>query len=182
MNLRGSREDREAELVTGKAIPLAALRVLLVPIVAAMVLVASSAQWPGHGAVWAWAPLIGAAVMVRPWGVVPALAGLLTGAIVLVGGPVPGGVVAVLVLLVHLTLAVSAFVARGSWRASIEVQVLKHAARPFVVVQAGAQVLAVVALLVSGVSLGTADLWRAVALIAVLVVAFVALPSSPDAD
>ena len=172
----------ETELETGPVVPLAVVRIAVAVVVAAMVIVASVSQWPGHGAVWVGAPLIGLAVMWRPWGALPAFAGLLAGAIVLVGGTAPLPAVMVLVLLMHLTLVTAAFAARGSWGAAVEVRVLTDAARPFLVVQAGAQVLAVLALQLSGVSLGTGDMWRAVALLGAIGVALVVLPSRPPGD
>jgi hypothetical protein len=169
----------EAELETGAVVPLALVKIAVAVIVAVMVILASVVEWPGHGAVWVGGPLIGLTVMWRPWGALPALAGGLAGAIVLVGGAAPLPAVMALVLLVHLTLVTAAFAGRGSWGAAVEARVLTDAARPFLVVQAGAQVLAVLALQVSGAALGPGDLWRAVALLGAIGVALLVLPSRP---
>ena len=45
--------------------------------------------------------------------------------------------------------------------------------------QVGAQVLAVVATVLGGVALGDGDLWRAVALVAVIAAAVLLLPRQP---
>jgi hypothetical protein len=80
------------------------------------------------------------------------------------------------VLLVHLTLWTGAVAARTSWRTRVELAVLSRGLRDVAVVQVGAQVLAVVATLLAGASLGEGDVWRAVALVAAIVVAAVLLP------
>ncbi|GEK21976.1 hypothetical protein [Cellulomonas xylanilytica] len=106
----------------------------------------------------------------------------LTGLVVLVAaaGVVadpPGlGAVMLLVLLVHLTLWAGALAARTSWRTQVEVAVVVRGVRDVAAVQVGAQLLAVVALVLGGVVLGAGDLWRALALVAAIGAAALLLP------
>ncbi|WP_315098520.1 hypothetical protein [uncultured Cellulomonas sp.] len=103
-----------------------------------------------------------------------ALVALVAGTRLLVGDAPSLGVVMALVLLVHLTVWAGAVAARTSWRTRTELAVLLVGLRQLAVVQAGAQVLAVVAMLLVGTAQG--DLWRAVALVAAIVAAAVLLP------
>lgn len=93
-----------------------------------------------------------------------------------VGQPPALGLLMLLVLLVHLTLWAGAFAARTSWRTRVEVGVVVHGLRDVAVVQVGAQVLAVVVTVLGGVSLGSGDLWRALALVAAIGAAVLLLP------
>ncbi|MDM7830011.1 hypothetical protein [Cellulomonas edaphi] len=177
--MRRAELSAEAELESGTVVALALVRAALVPVVVALLVVASLSAGAAAGTVWVVSPVIAAAVAWRPWGALPALVGALAGVIVLIGGRPPVGVVMALVLLVHLTLWTAAFAARGSWNAWVEVRVLTRAARGFLGVQLGAQALAILAVTVSGASLGTGDVWRAAAVLAALGVALIALPNLP---
>jgi len=95
---------------------------------------------------------------------------------VVAGGPPALGVVMLLVLLVHLTLWAGALAARTSWRTRVELGVVVHGLRDVATVQVGAQVLAVVATVLGGVSLGAGDVWRAVALLTAMGAAALLLP------
>jgi len=159
--------SRPAEVVveTGRVVPTWVLRVAGVVLVTVMLLVAVGSGWR----VGAWhvvvAVVVACAVMLRPWTGSVALAVGAAGVVLLMGGPASLLTVMALVLLAHTVLWVSSFAARASWSAGVEVAVLAGEVRGPVVVQVGAQVLAVVAVLVSGADVGASDAWRAFALI-----------------
>ena len=94
----------------------------------------------------------------------------------LAGEPRGLGIVMLLVLLVHLTLWAGALVARTSWRTRVELGVVAHGLRDVATVQVGAQVLAVVATVLGGVTLGAGDGWRALALVAAIGASALLLP------
>ena len=104
------------------------------------------------------------------------LVALAAGAGVVAHDPPALGVVMLLVLLVHLTLWAGALAARTSWRTQVEAGVVTRRLRDVATVQVGAQVLAVVATVLGGVALGDGDLWRAVALVAVIGASALLLP------
>jgi len=108
---------------------------------------------------------------------------LAAGALMLVG-PARGVLgAAVLVLLVHAVVLTAALAARTTPRTRVEVDVLSEALRHAAPLQAGAQVLGVVAVLVSqvvtagGGGLGAADLWRAGALVGAAALVVLVLPA-----
>ncbi|ROS23873.1 hypothetical protein [Cellulomonas sp. PhB150] len=173
---------REAQLTTAATVPALVLRAVLGVLVAVLVVLAWAASYDVLGAVVGVAAAIGAYVALRPWSVVAALAVALAGFLVLVGGPASLPTVMVLVLLVHLVLWGAALGARTSWRARVEVGVVLDGLRSLAGVQAGAQVLAVVAVLLAGAEVGAADVWRAAAMLAAIGVAVLVLPRAPSAD
>ena len=128
---------------------------------------------PHAALVVGFAVLVAATVLVPGLGLA-ALVVLVAGTRLFVGAPPDLGVVMALVLLVHLSLWAGAVAARTSWRTRVELAVLLRGLRDVALVQVGAQLLAVVAMLLVGVTQG--DLWRAAALVAAIVVAAVLLP------
>jgi len=155
----------EVIVETGRTVPTWVLRVVGAVLVGVMLLVAVGSGWdvgPWHVAV---AVAVACAVMLRPWTGSVALAVGAAGVVLLMGGVASLPTVMVLVLLAHAVLWVASFAARASWSAGIEVAVLAREVRGPAVVQLGAQVLAVVAVLVSGADVVAGDAWRASALI-----------------
>ncbi|GEL98535.1 hypothetical protein [Cellulomonas terrae] len=142
---------------------------------AATLLVAFAGTRPHPLLVAAFVALVVATVVVPGLGLA-ALVVLAAGTGVVAHDPPALGVVMVLVLLVHLTLWAGALAARTSWRTRVELGVVVHGLRDVAAVQVGAQVLAVVATVLAGVTLGDGDLWRAVALVAVITAAALLLP------
>ncbi|WP_421735434.1 hypothetical protein [Cellulomonas sp.] len=165
----------EVTLELDRPVPAWALRASLALLSAATLAVAFAGTGPRPPAVLdvGFVALVGAAVLVPGLGLA-ALVVLVAGTRLLVGDPPALAVVMVLVLLVHLTLWAGAVCARTSWRTRVEVAVLVRGLREVAVVQVGAQLLAVVAMLLVGVS--ESDLWRAAALVAALTLAAVMLP------
>ncbi|RHA38390.1 hypothetical protein [Cellulomonas rhizosphaerae] len=171
----------EARLATGATVPATLLRAVLGVVVAAMVVVGWAADRDLLAAVVVVALGLGVFVALRPWSVVTAVCAGLAGFLVLVGGAASLPTVMLLVLLVHLATWGSALAARTSWRGRVEVAVVLDGLRSVARVQVGAQVLAVVAVLLAGADLGAADVWRAAAMLAAIGVAVLALPRSPSA-
>jgi hypothetical protein len=165
----------EVTLELVRPVPAWAVRAALAVLCAATLTAAFAGTGPApHAAlVAAFAALVVATVLVPGLGLA-ALVVLLAGMRLFVGDPPGLGVLMALVLLVHLTLWAGAVAARASWRTRVELAVLVRGLRDVAVVQVGAQVLAVVAMALVGVTQG--DLWRAAALLAALVVAAVLLP------
>ncbi|KQY22170.1 hypothetical protein ASD16_16205 [Cellulomonas sp. Root485] len=145
---------------------------------AATLLVAFAGSRPHPLLVAGLVALVVATVVIPGLGLA-ALVVLGAGAGVVAGDPPALGVVMLLVLLVHLTLWSGALAARTSWRTRVELGVVVHGLRDVATVQVGAQVLAVVATVLGGVALGDGDLWRAVALVAVIAAAALLLPRQP---
>ena len=145
---------------------------------AATLLVAFAGSRPHPLLVAAFVALVVATVVIPGLGLA-GLVVLFAGAGVVAGGPPALGVVMLLVLLVHLTLWAGALAARTSWRTRVELGVVVHGLRDVATVQVGAQVLAVVATVLAGVALGDGDLWRAVALVAVITASALLLPRRP---
>ena len=108
-----------------------------------------------------------------------ALVVLAAAAGVFAGEPPALGVVMLLVLLVHLTIWLGALAARTSWRTQVEAGVVVHGLRDVAMVQVGAQLLAVLATVLGGVAVGNGDLWRALALVAVIGASALLLPRRP---
>lgn len=123
----------------------------------------------------AFVALVVATVVVPGLGLT-ALVVLVVAARVATGEPLALGTLMLLVLLVHLLLWVGALAARTSWRTQVELGVAVHGVRDVATVQVGAQVLAVVATLLAGVSVGAGDLWRALALVAAIGASALLLP------
>lgn len=172
----------EARLGTATTVPALVLRAVLGVLVALLVVLSWSANRDLLGAVFVVAAGIGAYAALRPWSVVTALTVALAGFLVLVGGPASLPTVMVLVLLVHLALWGSALAARPSWRGRVEVAVVLDGLVSVARVQAGAQLLAVVAVVLAGAEVGAADVWRAGAMLAAIGMAVLVLPRSPSAD
>ena len=171
------RAAPEVTLDLDRAVAAWVLRAVLAVLCAATLTVAFLGAGPRPHAVLvaAFVVLVGATVVFPGLGLA-ALVVLVAGTRLLVGDPPALGAVMLLVLLVHLTLWTGAVAARTSWRTNVELAVLSRGLRDVAVVQVGAQVLAVVATLLAGASLGEGDVWRAVALVAAIVVAAVLLP------
>jgi len=100
---------------------------------------------------------------------------LAVGGFVLVGAPSVAQTLA-LVLLVHVVVWACATTTRVTWRMRVELGVVLDGLADVARVQVPAQVLAVVALVVSGREVGTGDVWRVVALVGAALVAAVTLP------
>lgn len=169
------------ELATGAAVPALALRLALAAVGAGLVAVAlgtAGAQpAPAVGAVLVAG---GAAPACWPRSVAAGAVVLTAGAALLVAGPPGAWRLAVLVLLVHALLWLTAVAARTGRRTRVEVAVLRRAAPPALVAQAGAQVLALGAsALAGGVAAG--DVWRVGGVVAAVLVATVVLvrPDEP---
>jgi hypothetical protein len=165
----------EVTLELDRPVPAWALRAGLALLSAATLTVAFAGTGPRPPTVLdiGFVVLVGATVLLPGLGLA-ALVVLVAGTRLLVGDPPALGLVMVLVLLVHLTLWAGAVCARTTWRTQVEVAVLGHGLRDVAVVQVGAQLLAVLAMVLVGTTEG--DLWRAAGLLAVIVVAAVLLP------
>ncbi|MBO3086129.1 hypothetical protein [Cellulomonas fengjieae] len=165
----------EVGLELVRPVPAWAVRGSLAALAASLLAVAFGGTGPRPHAVLvvALAALVVATTVLPGLGLA-ALVVLVAGTRLLVGDPPALGVVLALVLLVHLTLWAGAVAARTSWRTRVELAVLVRGLREVALVQVGAQVLAVVAMLLVGVAQG--DLWRAAALVAAITLAAVLLP------
>ncbi|WP_421742828.1 hypothetical protein [Cellulomonas sp.] len=165
----------EVTLELVRPVPSWALRASLALLSAATLAVAFAGTGPRPPAVLVvgFVALVGAVVLAPGLGLA-ALVVLVAGTRVLVGDPPALGTVMVLVLLVHLTLWAGAVCARTSWRTRVEVAVLVRGLREVAVVQVGAQLLAVLAMLLVGTTEG--DLWRAAGLLAAIILAAAMLP------
>ncbi len=168
---------REVTLELLRPVPAWAVRAAVVVMAAATLVVAfvGTGPRPPSVLVVALAVLAVAAAVVPGLGLA-ALVVLVAATRLFVADPPGLGVVMALVLLVHLTLWSGAVAARTSWRTRVEAAVLVRGLREVAVVQVGAQVLAVLATVLAGVSLGDGDLWRALALLAAIAAAAVLLP------
>lgn len=173
---------REVVLATGTTVHALVVRAVLGLVVAVMLVVAWSSSRPLLGIVVGLALAFGAAAALRPWSIGTALAVGAAGFLLVTGSAASLPTVMVLVLLVHLALWASALAARVSWRGSVELAVAADGLRSLARVQVGAQVLAVVAVLLAGTDVGQADAWRALALLAAIAVTVLALPRTPSAD
>jgi len=173
---------REVVLATGATVHALVVRAVLGLVVATMLVVAWSSSRPLTGLVVGLALAVGAAAAMRPWSIGTALAVGVAGFLLLIGGAASLPTVMVLVLLVHLALWGSALAARVSWRGRVELAVVGDGLRSLARVQVGAQVLAVVAVLLAGTAVGQSDVWRALALLAAIAVTVLALPRTPSDD
>ncbi len=176
-------------LRTGPAVHAVVLRGVLAVVGVAAVLVAlggPGAAEPGAGDESGAGPgvmllaLVGAAPAVWPRSPAAALLVLGVGVRVLVAGPPGAARLALLVLLLHALLWLTALAARTGWRTRVELAVLRDAAPAALVAQAGAQVLALVATALAGGVTG-GDAWRVAGAVAAALVAAVALvrPDEP---
>lgn len=172
----------EVVLGTGRTAHALVLRAVLGLLVATMLVVAWSSSRPLLGLVAGLAAAFGAVAAMRPWSIGTALAVAAAGFLVVTGSAASLPTVIVLVLLVHLALWGSALAARVSWRGRVELAVVAGGLRSLARVQVGAQVLAVVAVLLAGTAVGQADVWRALALLAAIAVTVLALPRTPSDD
>ncbi|GIG21935.1 hypothetical protein Cch01nite_26590 [Cellulomonas chitinilytica] len=111
------------------------------------------------------------ATAVRPRAVLPGLLVGLVGLRVLLTQPPPLIALMALVLLVHLVLWCAAVAARTSSHARVEVAVLGAMLRDVAWVQAGAQVLTVGAVVLSGATLAGGDVLRVVAIVGAMLAA-----------
>lgn len=160
-----------------RPVPAWAVRAALAVLAGATLAVAFGGTGPRPHAVLVGAfVVLVAATVVFPGLGLAALVVLVAATRLFVGDAPALGVVMALVLLVHLTLWTGAVAARTSWRTQVEGAVLAGSLRDVAVVQVGAQVLAVVATALAGVSLGEGDLWRALALVAAIAACALLLP------
>ncbi|UZN03143.1 hypothetical protein [Cellulomonas sp. S1-8] len=168
--LRASRrrgEPAEVDVRTGPTVSAVTLRagLALVSVVAMVVAI----TMPGRVVPVEPAGLMLALALVPaalPRWPVTALVVLVVGLRVLLAEPASPLVLAALVLLLHVLLRLAAVAARTTWRTRVELAVLGDDLPAALVVQAGAQVLAVVAGVVAGTA-GAAG-WRGVGLVAVV--------------
>lgn len=160
-------EAPEVDVRTGATVPAAAVRGALA--IAGVLLAVVAATAPGSVAP------VAVLVLMLAAGVAPALLPRwpLTSVLLLVvavrllfADLAPPLVLAALVLLVHVVLRLAPVAARTGWRARVEVAVLAGDARGALVVQAAAQVLALLAGLAAGA--GAAGQWHAVGAVAVV--------------
>lgn len=176
---RAERGHHEAELGHGRAVPTLVVRLAHALLVTLVLLVAvGSVHGVGSGAVVG-SLLAGGFVALRP---ALALTGgvlVVAGLVVLVGPAPPAAAILALVLLGHLAVWAGAVSARLTWRGRVELAVLLADLRDVAVVQAGAQVLAVVALLLGGAELGAGDVARVLAVAAGVAVVAIVLPRIP---
>ncbi len=176
-------------LRTGPAVHAVVLRGVLAVVGVAAVLVAlggpgaaepGAGDESGAGAGVMLLALVGAAPAGGPRSPAAALLVLGVGVRVLVVGPPEASRLALLVLLLHALLWLTALAARTGWRTRVELAVLRDAAPAALVAQAGAQVLALVATALAGGVTG-GDAWRVAGAVAAALVAAVALvrPDEP---
>jgi hypothetical protein len=163
---------REVEVRVGRCVPAVALRVALGVLGGLLVLVAftTTGAPPPPVVVGGFVVLVVAAAA-RPRAVLPGLLVGLVGLRVLLTEQPPLLALMALVLLVHLVLWCAAVAARTSSRALVEVAVLGAMLRDVAWLQAGAQVLVVGAVVVSGASLAGGDVLRVVAIVGAMVAA-----------
>jgi hypothetical protein len=173
--VRGGGVPPEAELELQRPLPAGSVHAGAALLVAAMLLVGWSTARP-VGPIAALVALVLAVVVV----LLPR-AVLVGGALVLVvlellaGDPTVPQVLA-LVLLVHASVWACSLAARVPWRARVEAGVLIDGLREGLPVQVGAQLLALVALLLGGADVAGGDVWRVLALAAAAAVVLVVLP------
>lgn len=164
-------------LTTGPAVPAVALRAALALVSAGAVALAFAGAPPAASLV-----LVAVAVVpaVRPRSVATALVVLAVGVRVLVGGPPEPWRLALLVLLLHALVWLTALAARTGRRTRVEVAVLRDAAPAALAAQAGAQALALVATALAGGAPG-GDVWRVAGVVTATLVALVVLvrPAEP---
>ncbi|MBT0993622.1 hypothetical protein KIN34_04895 [Cellulomonas sp. DKR-3] len=173
--VRGGGAPPEAELELDRAVPAAVVHAGTVLLVAAMLLVGWSTARPLGAAAVLVALVLGAVVVLLPRAALAGGALVLVGVEVLVGSPSVPQVLA-LVLLVHAAVWACSLAARVPRRARVEVGVLVDGAREALPVQVGAQVLALVALLLGGADVVAGDVWRVVGLAAVAGAVLLVLP------
>ena len=166
------RSAPELDVRTGRCVSALGLRVALGVLGALLVAVA----FVGVGTVPPPAVLAGfcglvVATAVRPRAVLPGLLVGLVGLRVLIAGPPALPALMALVLLVHLVLWCAAVAARTSVRGRVEVAVLGAMLADVALLQAGAQVLTVGAVVVSGASLAGGDVLRVVAIVGAMLAA-----------
>ncbi|QCB94915.1 hypothetical protein [Cellulomonas shaoxiangyii] len=170
------RTDPSVTLRTGPAVHALVLRGALA--LAGLAAAATAAGGAVPTAVAVLLVVAGAAPAVWPRSVAPALLVLGLGVRVLVAGPPEAWRLALLVLLVHAVLWLAAVAARTGRRTRVELAVLRDAAPVALVVQAGAQVLALVAAALAGGATG-GDGWRVAGTVAAAVVGALVL-ARPD--
>ncbi|GEL96041.1 hypothetical protein [Cellulomonas composti] len=161
---RRSPVETEVEVETGRSVPGWTVLVATALVTAALLLVGWLDDAPLSPVAVIVVLVAGLAAIVVPWWNVPAVALALVGVRLLVDGPAPAGIVLAIVLLGHLAVQLGVIAAQLTRSARVEVAVLTGSLRGFVVVQAGAQVLAAVALALRGTGLETGDAVRVVAL------------------
>ncbi|WP_309133667.1 hypothetical protein [Cellulomonas sp.] len=184
--LRGTRAVRAAsvphvEVATGRTVPALVLRVALGLVAVGLLAVAlGSADVTGAALPPAVLVVAAATPAVWPRSVAAGLLVLVVGGSVLVAGPPGAGRLALLVLLLHALLWFTAVAARTGRRTRVELAVLRDAAPPALVAQAGAQLLALGAAALAG-GVGGGDVWRVVGVVAAVLVAAVVLvrPEEP---
>jgi hypothetical protein len=138
--------------------------------------------WFGYGR---WPAATGALVTAAAFVLVAVWPSLAVGALLLVGtgvfgaGVPPLWLLLTLVLLGHLAVAVAGLAVRVRLLTRVEWAVVGLLARDFVVVQAGAQLLALVAALIGGMHVAAGDAVRAAAVVLVVVALAVVLPWAP---
>ncbi|WP_456787218.1 hypothetical protein [Cellulomonas sp. P5_C5] len=158
-----------------RPVPAWALRGAVGVLGAVLLLVAFAGVRPHPLLVAGFVALVVATVVLPELGLT-ALVVLVAGVRVATGEPPALGIVMLLLLLVHLSLWAGALAARTSWRTQVELGVVVHGLRDVATVQVGAQMLAVVAVLLGGVTVGSGDLWRALALVAAIGATALLLP------
>lgn len=169
----GARAGLDVEV--GPVVPAWVLRVA-VALVAAAALVL---PWPGGvlpGPVAGLAVALAVLVAARPWSGSGGVLVLVAGVRVAVQGPAPLWALCAVVLLVHATVWLSSWAGRVPFGARVELAVLRHGLRRFVVVQVPAQALAVLVVTLSRPSVGASDVARVVGLVAAGAVTVLVLP------
>lgn len=165
----------EAELELERALPAALVHAGAALLVAAMLVVGWSTARPVGPAAVLVALALGAVVVGLPRAALTGGALVLVGLEVLAGSPSVPQVLA-LVLLVHAAVVACSLAARVPWRAHVEAGVLVDVVREALPVQVGAQVLALVALVLGGVDVAAGDVWRVLGLAAAAGVVLLVLP------
>jgi hypothetical protein len=173
--VRGGRVPPEAELELQRPLPAGSVHAGAALLVTAMLLVGWSALRPVGPVAAATAVVLAVVVVVLPRAVLVGAALALVGIEVMAGSPTVPQVLA-LVLLVHAAVWACSLAARVPWRARVEAGVLVDGLREGLPVQAGAQVLALVALLLGGADVAAGDVWRVLGLAAAAAVVLLVLP------
>ncbi|QGQ20652.1 hypothetical protein GC089_17480 [Cellulomonas sp. JZ18] len=171
----GTATVPHVELRTGPVVGALLLRVVLALVGAGAVAVALGSPGPRPTTVLAAALTVAAAAPAFwPRSVAAGFVVLAVGVRLLVAGPPEAWRLALLVLLVHVLLWLTAVAARTRWDTRVEVAVLRDAAPPALVAQAGAQVLALGATALAG-GVAAGDVWRVGGVVAAVLVAAVVL-------
>lgn len=170
--LQHAARARRIELELGRTVPGWVLRAGLGAVGGLLVALSDAADLPtGAALVLAATALVGlmaAACGTVAWPGSLAAGALVVGVVLVEVSHPPGFTVRtfVLILLVHLLLRLAAVAAQAGWRARVEVAVLTAQAREVAIVQAGVQLLALVAasmsLVVAGVDDATLGAWARV--------------------